>query len=200
MVLMKKLTLEKVFPWILIIGGVLGLLAASILMVEKIAVLKDPSHQLSCSINPVLSCGPIMNSDQASAFGFPNPILGLAMFPMVITAGTLLLAGAVRLKKWFWICFQLGTVFGIAFVIWLFSQSLYSIGALCIYCMVVWAVTIPIFWSTLAWNLRNKNFSLGLALNNLLSKYFKEIIALNYLVFIVLIVIRFSDYFKTWIK
>ena len=30
------------------------------------------------------------------------------------------------------------------FVHWLIFQSLYRIGALCPYCMVVWAVTIPL--------------------------------------------------------
>ena len=29
---------------------------------------------------------------------------------------------------------------------WLIFNSLYRIGALCPYCMVVWAVTIPLFW------------------------------------------------------
>lgn len=196
---LKKATFEKVYPWILIIGGALGLLAAVILMVEKIAVLKDPSHQLSCSINPVLSCGPIMNSDQASAFGFPNPILGIAMFPMVIATGAMLLAGAQKLKRWFWLCFQLGTVFGIGFVTWLFTQSLYSIGALCIYCMVVWAVTIPIFWTTLAFNIKNKQLAIKGKLATLLTTHIGKVILVTYLLVIGLIIGRFSDYFYTLI-
>lgn len=29
---------------------------------------------------------------------------------------------------------------------WLISQCLYVIGALCPWCMIVWAVMIPLFW------------------------------------------------------
>ena len=45
--------------------------------------------------------------------------------------------------------------FGVVFVHWLIFQSLYVIGALCPYCMVVWAVTIPIFWYVTLHNLRS---------------------------------------------
>jgi hypothetical protein len=38
--------------------------------------------------------------------------------------------------------------------VWLWSQALYEIGALCIYCMVVWAMVIPLFVYTTARNLR----------------------------------------------
>jgi hypothetical protein len=37
-----------------------------------------------------------------------------------------------------------GTVVGAGFVHWLIFQSLYRIGALCPYCMVVWVVTISL--------------------------------------------------------
>ena len=33
-----------------------------------------------CSLNPVVSCGNIMKSEQAAAFGFPNPMLGLVAY------------------------------------------------------------------------------------------------------------------------
>jgi hypothetical protein len=38
---------------------------------------------------------------------------------------------------------------GFAFVVWLWSQALYVIHILCPFCMVVWAVMIPMFvWVT----------------------------------------------------
>jgi hypothetical protein len=46
--------------------------------------------------------------------------------------------------------YLLGITLGTVFVGWLISQSLYSIHALCPYCMVVWAVVIPTFWITVA--------------------------------------------------
>ena len=48
------------------------------------------------------------------------------------------------LPRWYWAGLATGTLLGTAFVHWLIFQSLYRIGALCPYCMVVWAVTIPL--------------------------------------------------------
>ncbi|ACZ87778.1 vitamin K epoxide reductase family protein [Streptosporangium roseum] len=132
-------------PFVLAIGGSLGVLAAFLLMVERLRLAADPGYVPTCSINPILSCGSVMKTEQASVFGFPNPLIGIAAFSVVTTVGTALLAGA-RFRKWFWYGLQLGTVAGVVFVHWLIFQSLYRIGALCPYCMVVWAVTIPIFW------------------------------------------------------
>ena len=86
-----------------------------------------------------------MRTAQAAAFGFPNPVMGVASFPVVAAAGALVLSG-VRLPRWFWLALQFGVTVGLAFVAWLIVQSLAVIGALCPYCMVVWTVTIAIAW------------------------------------------------------
>ena len=86
--------------WWLLVGGLVGLVAAFVLAVEKYALLADPSYVPSCSLNPVLSCGSIMASPQAEAFGFPNPLLGIAGFSVVAAIGAALLAGA-RFAEWF---------------------------------------------------------------------------------------------------
>ena len=44
--------------------------------VEKIEILINPDYVPSCSLNPVLSCGSVMITPQASAFGFPNSLIG----------------------------------------------------------------------------------------------------------------------------
>ncbi|GGO21717.1 vitamin K epoxide reductase family protein [Micromonospora parathelypteridis] len=136
--------LSRATAWICAVGGALGLLAALILIVEKINLLADPDYVPSCSINPILSCGSVMVTPQAEAFGIPNPLIGVAGFTVVATIGVVLLAGA-RLPTWFWLGLQAGATFGVVFVHWLIYQSLYVIGALCPYCMLVWTVTIPIF-------------------------------------------------------
>lgn len=137
--------LPRALPWLLLVGGGLGFLAAFVLTVEKIALVADPSYRPSCSINPVLSCGSVMTTPQAAAFGFPNSLIGMGGFAVVAATGAALLAGA-RLRGWYWAGLQAGVLFGAGFVHWLIAQSLYRIGALCPYCMVVWAVTIPVFW------------------------------------------------------
>lgn len=196
---MKKLSFENIYPWILTIGGIIGLIAASILTIEKLHIAANPSYVPSCSISPVVACSPVIGSWQASAFGFPNPFIGIAGFAMVWAVGMMLFAGAKNLKKWFWWCFQAGTIFGLGFIVWLIYNSLYDIQKLCIYCMVVWAVTIPIFWTTLAYNVKEKNFALPGKLNDLVSNHFGKAIALTYLVVLVLIFTKFSEYFHTLI-
>jgi len=49
-----------------------------------------------------------------------------------------------RMPRLFWGAFQVGLVFAAAFITWLQTQSLYDIGRLCPYCMVVWAAVIPL--------------------------------------------------------
>lgn len=128
--------------WVLI-AGVVGLAAAMTLTIEKIELLINPDYIPSCSINPVLSCGSVMITPQASLFGFPNPLLGIVSFAVVVVTGVLALA-KVNLPRWYWAGLAAGTLLGAVFVHWLIFQSLYRIGALCPYCMVVWAVTIPL--------------------------------------------------------
>jgi len=142
----------RTLGWILAIGGAIGATAAFVLIVEKIELLQDASYVPSCSINPILSCGSVMSTDQAAVFGFPNPLLGAAGFPIVATIGVALLAGAT-LPRWFWLGLHAGTLFGVGLVHWLIFQSLYRIGALCPYCMIVWVVTIAVFWYVTLHNL-----------------------------------------------
>jgi uncharacterized membrane protein len=123
------------------------------LIIDRIRLLVNPEFVPSCSISPVLSCGSIMSSPQAEAFGFPNPLIGLVTFPVLATLGVALLVGAV-LPRWMWAGLQIGTLLGAVFVHWLIAQSLYVIGALCPYCIAVWAATITAFWYVTLHNLQ----------------------------------------------
>ena len=144
------LPFPRLLPWLLLAGGLLGTAAAFILTVERITLLTDSAYVPSCSLNPVLNCGSIMRTDQAEVFGFPNPLIGLVGFPVIAATGAALLAGA-KFRRWYWLGLQAGLTLGLGFVGWLIFQSLYRINALCPYCMVVWAVVIPVFWyATLA--------------------------------------------------
>ena len=138
---------------LMLIGGAIGLFSAAVLIVEKVNLLENPGQALGCDINPIVGCGSVINTDQASVFGFPNPLMGVVGFAIVATLGVLLVA-RVKLPAFVWLGLQAGTIFGIAFVTWLQSQSIYEIRALCPYCMVVWSVTIPIFIWVTARNLR----------------------------------------------
>ncbi|KXK63844.1 Vitamin K epoxide reductase [Micromonospora rosaria] len=189
---------SRVTAWILTVGGAVGLLAAATLTVEKINLLADPSYVPTCSLNPILSCGSVMTTPQAEVFGFPNPLIGIAGFAVVTTVGVLALAG-VPLPRWFWLGLQAGVTFGVVFVHWLIYQSVYVIGALCPYCMVVWAVTIPIFLYTTLRTLttvltrpaRMRAAAAGAA------RYHSLILVVWFGVIVVAILFRFWDYWRT---
>lgn len=185
--------------WLYAIAGSIGLLAASVLLIEKIQLLKDPTYVPSCSINPILSCGSMMRTSQAEIFGFPNPILGLIGFTVVVTTGMALLATTVALARWYWVGLQVGVVAAVVLIHWLIFQSLYRIDALCPYCMVVWAVTLPIAWYTTLRNAQawTRPDTRAQRWANRAATYHSSILALWYLTVSGLILVRFWDYWIT---
>jgi uncharacterized membrane protein len=178
--------------WILI-AGVVGLAAALTLTVEKIEILINPEYVPSCSINPVLSCGSVMVTPQASAFGFPNPLIGIVAFTVVVVTGVLALAN-VRLPRWYWAGLAGGTLLGVVFIHWLIFQSLYRIGALCPYCMAVWAVTIPLFVVVASIALRPLQAN---AVARVIHTWRWSLVALWFTALILMILVRFWDYWST---
>ncbi|WP_409234834.1 vitamin K epoxide reductase family protein [Streptomyces sp. PA5.6] len=135
--------------------GAAGLLAAWVITLDKLHLMKDPDYVPGCSLNPVVACGNIMRSEQAAAFGFPNPMLGLVAYAVVICVGAGLIGGA-RLPRWYWLTFNAGTAFGVAFCGWLQFQSLYRINSLCLWCCLAWAATTLMFWYVTAHNVRSR--------------------------------------------
>lgn len=191
--------LDRTVRWVLLVAGLVGGLASFVLTVEKIALLADPSYVPTCSINPVLSCGSIMSTGQAELFGFPNPLLGLIGFAALTTTGVVLLTGA-RLPRWYWLGLQLGATLGIVFVGWLVFESLYDIGALCPYCMVVWAVVIPGFWYLTLANLTSGRLGQGLARSrgvSVLAENHAVVLLALYVLVIGLALQRFWDYWSS---
>ncbi|MFJ5140124.1 vitamin K epoxide reductase family protein [Streptomyces sp. NPDC088707] len=145
---------SKAFAWMLVITGAAGALAAWVITIDKFKLLEDPDFVPGCSLNPVVSCGNIMKSEQASVFGFPNPMLGLVTYAMVIAIGLALLAGA-RYRRWYWLGLNAGTLFGVGFCTWLMYQSLYEINSLCLWCCLAWVATIVMFWYVTSQNVRS---------------------------------------------
>lgn len=195
----KKRTLKQVLPYILLIAGAIGVFCAGMLTYEKIEILKHPANQLGCDINPIVACGPVINTKQAAAFGFPNPFLGLVGFAVVATIGAAMLAGAT-FKRWFWLGLQAGVVFGIGFVTWLQFESMYRIHALCPYCMVVWTVMVPLFWYVTLYNLREKNIPVAKKYQgfvDFLQRHHGDILVLYYLSLIAVILHHFWYYWST---
>ena len=161
---------SKAFAALLVITGAAGLLASWVITLDKFKLLEDPDFTPGCSLNPVVSCGSVMKSDQASAFGFPNPMLGLAAYAVVICVGVSLLAGA-RFPRWYWLTFDAGCLFGVGFVSWLQFESLYRINALCLWCCLAWVATVVLFWYVTSFAVRHRFLPAPAGLRSLLDEF-----------------------------
>ncbi len=194
-------TLTRTLPYILIIGSVIGAISSAILTVELLTILKDPHYVPVCNLNPVLSCSSVTTSAQASAFGFPNEFLGLIGFGILGTIGAGMLAGA-KYARWFWKLTSVGLTLAVIFLTWLQFQTLYRIGALCLFCMCVWAVTIPMFWYTLLYNLKHGNIDVPKkwqGISTFAQKHHGDVLIVWILLIIILILNRFWYYWSTLI-
>lgn len=136
------------FGWFLIIVGAIGWLASATLVLERLHLYANPDAKVSCDVNAWISCGDVMKTPQAAILGFPNPFIGVVAFVVIITTGVVLLAGA-QLSRWYWLGLQVGITAGLALVCWFWFQAVYVLAILCPYCMIVWAMMIPLFvWIT----------------------------------------------------
>ena len=198
----EGVTVRPASAWWVLIAGVAGVAAALTLTIEKISMLTNPSYVPSCSINPVLSCGSVMVTPQASAFGFPNPLIGIAAFSVVVVTGVLAIA-RIPLPRWYWLGLAGGTLVGVVFVHWLIFQSLYRINALCPYCMVVWAVTIPLFVVVSSIALQpspaSGRYPHGHAVVRVVYRWRWSLVALWFAALILLILVQFWYYWSTLI-
>jgi len=175
----------KTFSIVSLILGIISFISATVLTIEKLAVLKDPSHVLSCNLSPFVSCGPVMNSAQAAAFGIPNSIVGMVGFGLVILISFTSLF--VKFPLWYWVAYAIGVTLAFGFIIWLMTQALVVISALCIYCLVVWICIIPLFWFAVANLLQRTRF-------RFIQEYKFLIIGVTYIILALCIFFAFKDY------
>jgi uncharacterized membrane protein len=188
----------RAFTWLLLICGALGTLASFVITDDKFKLLEDPGYVPGCSLNPIISCGNIMNSKQAHAFGFPNPLIGMIAYPIVVCVAMGLFAGA-RYRPWYWLGLQAGTLFGVGFCTWLQYQSLYSIGSLCLWCSLAWTVTIAMFWYTAVHNIKHRIIKVPEGARSLVLEFHWVVPALWYGTIATLILVRWWSYWQTLI-
>ncbi|MEY5018765.1 MAG: hypothetical protein RJB54_683 [Actinomycetota bacterium] len=127
--------------WVMLFASLSGLVASFILTIDKFKVLKDAGYTPSCNINATLNCKSVMLSKQAEVFGFPNSIIGIGAFSIMLTIAVLLFFG-FSFPKMFLQLATFGTALAVIFCHWLAYQTTFVIGALCPYCMVAWVATL----------------------------------------------------------
>ncbi|MFJ2770742.1 vitamin K epoxide reductase family protein [Streptomyces sp. NPDC087300] len=176
---------------LMLLAGVLGTVASAELTRDRIASLADPAFAPGCNINTVLSCGDVMEAWQSNVFGIPNTLFGIAGFAALAAFGLALLSGA-RFPRWLWMLLQAGVTAAFGFVVWLITQCLYVIGALCPWCMLVWAVVLPLFWYVTLHSLRSGVLPAPRRLTATVTRYAWLGPVLMYGVLAVLILTRFG--------
>jgi uncharacterized membrane protein len=188
------MSIQKSYPYILIVGSVIGLLASFILTVDTIKFIENPNVSVLCNINPLISCTSIAKEWQSHVLGFPNSLLGILAFSMLFAIGIMLISGG-RSKKPLWLLVNLGTTAAMLFVMWFFFESVYRIGALCLYCMITWAVSWPLFLYTTVWNYRENHFNFWPSFFHFISKYHIQILIAWYAIILLLILFQFRNFF-----
>lgn len=124
--------------WVLFAFSIVSLIAAFVLSMEEMHLIKHPDATLSCSFNLVLNCATVMQTWQASVFfGIPNMFIGLMAFPVLIAVTVAALWGGAQYKNGFLLAMNIGIALGTIFAYWLFFNSVYAIQVLCPWCLVV---------------------------------------------------------------
>lgn len=180
--------LQKVYSWILTVGGAAGLIAMTWQASERIRMLKNPGGILSCNLNPIIDCGAVLDNRLAALFGFPNAFIGMGIFAMLTLAGLLLMTGNKPNRSFKHIMFGLSMVL-LLFSAWFFSVSLYVIGKICIFCIVGWVVAVPIFLYSLFYWTNNTN------LQKLLAKNHINVLVTVYAVMLAMYFAKFNEYY-----
>ncbi|MEY4477030.1 MAG: hypothetical protein RJA31_534 [Actinomycetota bacterium] len=143
------------FGTFLLVFGLLSVAASITLATEGFWLLKD-GVQPSCNINPFFSCGNVMQSEEAHQFfTVPNYFWGIAGWGVVAATGAVMLAGAT-LARWYWRIFAIGMFAAWGFLMWLFTEAVYDIGFLCLWCMATWTTQTIMVWIITPWLMREK--------------------------------------------
>lgn len=187
----------RIYSWVLAVGGTLGLIAMTWQASERIHMLKNPGVALNCNLNPIVDCGGVLGNKLAAVLGFPNAFLGMIFFAILASSGLMLLSGGV-FQKWYRHFVMAVATILMLFSVWFFGVSLYILGKICIFCVVGWVVSVPIFWYSLIYFLQNtqkKRSTNFQKFTDFIARHHIDIVAVTYVVMIVLYLIRFREYY-----
>jgi len=182
---------------IMLAGSLAALAAAFTLTLEKFHLYEDPNAVLSCSINVVLNCSTVMQTWQSQVFGFPNMVIGLMAYAVLVTVALAGLVG-VKFPRWWLTMATIGIFLGLIFSYWLFFQSVYVIEVLCPWCLIVTTSTTLIFSSFLHYNLKMNTYSFKKPLNDRIQRFLKgnyhQVIVLAWIALMVaLVILKFGE-------
>lgn len=131
-------------PWVLTaVAALAGIGFTATQVVERIAILKDPTTVLACDVNASISCSNVLSAWQSSVIlGIPNAFIGAVMFSLFLSGALAGLLGSGLSRAYLLTLLGL-VVFFAAFATWFMIQTAFVIGALCLWCTgIVTAVAV----------------------------------------------------------
>ncbi len=141
-----------------IVAAAAAWVVSFLLYLEYIGQLTEQDPLITCAFSVVLTCGPNLLSPAGNLLGFTNSIIGVTLFLGPVFAGVSALAAPGGLRRWYWRVYGVFVLGGFALVHVFAWRSVFEFGSLCPWCMVVWLMTIPLFWFTAGWMLRDGVF------------------------------------------
>ena len=192
----EQKSIQAIFSTMLAFGAT-GLIASFVLAVEEFHLLKNPDAILSCSFNLVLNCSAVMQTSQATVFGFPNMFIGLMGFPVVITIALLGMSN-VKFPRWFLLSGQSGITLGALGAYWLFFNSVYVIEILCPWCLVVTLSMTMLFAAITRYNVVQGTFGLQKKYDKAMRNFFEQdydklTVAIWIVLLVAVVVLKFGD-------
>jgi uncharacterized membrane protein len=141
--------------WLQLATFVLALAGLGVSIYLTIAHFTE-SALAGCSESGAVNCTKVTTSPQSYVFGIPVAVLGLAFYVFAVAI----------MSPWAWRAARreihllriASLVVGIGFVLYLIYAELFIIGAICLYCTSVHAITFVLFVLTMiaaaAWGLK----------------------------------------------
>ena len=164
-----------------IVAGLAGWVVSFLLYLEYVGQLTGADALITCDISPIVTCGPNLLSPGGNLLGFSNSLIGLVLFVGPVYAGVAALASPHGQRAWYWRVYAVFVAGACVFVHVLAFRSVFEYGSLCPWCMVVWLVTIPLFWSVAGWTLREGVWGSALAASGRrILSWLPLIVVLNY--------------------
>ncbi|GEP35404.1 membrane protein [Nocardioides szechwanensis] len=195
---LHRLRHSNVTVWVtMLIASVASLVASFVLSIDALRLAEDPTADLGCNINAVISCGTVASSWQSSLLGFPNAFLGLMTEPVVITIAVASLAG-LKFPRWFMVTAQAIYTLGLVFAYWLFQQAMFEIGALCPWCLLVTLATTLVFFEMTYVNIRDDNLFLPRRVQAALTRFVRSdldliLVVVWVLVLVLAVVLKYGE-------
>lgn len=126
---------DRIRYLILTIGAGSGLTAAFMQTIEKIVLLENKDAILPCNLNSIFNCSAVLNAQQSSLFGFPNSLICMVAFTLLLTIGIAGMSKSRIARKMLYTA-QAVALFMLVFALWFLFTSTYIIGSICIFCLI----------------------------------------------------------------